>query len=384
VFEKKKNFGHNIRTWVKIFYKDINSCVINNGWTTKMFKVTRGVRQGCPLSPYLFIIGVEMLACALRQDKNIEGITIENRTFLINQYADDTTIFVSYNNRNIDGISKLFKSFQIFSGLKVNVDKTEIMAIGSAKHRDQTELTSGKNIKWVKDKIKTLGVTICHDLYETLSCNYNPLLTKIKNLIIPWSHRHPTIHGKVVIINSFLISQFIYMLTVLPSPSEQFMAEVEKTLCEFIWNGKREKIKRQVLKNSISNGGIKFPGLRLKDKSLKIAWLKRLITVDNKWNIFYTSQLQMNIETFLQCTMNNSDTKEILGRYTNPFIRDVFTYWFEFTFSDPNDMTSVLSQVLWFNSHIRMANKCTFNKKMYESGICYLSDILDENFTFIN
>ena len=71
------NFGPNFLNWVKTFYKNIQSCTINNGTASNYFVLERGVRQGDPLSPYLFIAVVETLAIAIRQNKDIKGISRE-------------------------------------------------------------------------------------------------------------------------------------------------------------------------------------------------------------------------------------------------------------------------------------------------------------------
>ena len=60
-----------------MFYTNIQSCVINNGMASDYFTLERGVRQGDPLSPYLFILAVESLAISIRQNVDIKGIKIK-------------------------------------------------------------------------------------------------------------------------------------------------------------------------------------------------------------------------------------------------------------------------------------------------------------------
>ena len=54
-------FGSSLVAWIRLFYTDISSCVQNNGWTPDFFSLSRGVRQGCPLFPYLFTLCAEVL-----------------------------------------------------------------------------------------------------------------------------------------------------------------------------------------------------------------------------------------------------------------------------------------------------------------------------------
>ena len=85
-------FGPSLTKWLYVFYNDIQSCVVNNGWSSGFFSLSRGVRQGCPLSPYVFIVCAEVLATAIRKDKKIKGISTEGDEIKISQYADDTTL----------------------------------------------------------------------------------------------------------------------------------------------------------------------------------------------------------------------------------------------------------------------------------------------------
>ena len=59
------NFGPQLRQWITVLYNNIPSCVLNNGFATKHFNLSRGVRQGCPLSGILFVNGVEILSNAI-------------------------------------------------------------------------------------------------------------------------------------------------------------------------------------------------------------------------------------------------------------------------------------------------------------------------------
>ena len=76
MFSVLKHFGFNdsfIR-WVKTLYSDIQTCVMNNGWISEVFKNTRGIRQGCPLSALLFVLSVEIMASRLRSNTDFKGI----------------------------------------------------------------------------------------------------------------------------------------------------------------------------------------------------------------------------------------------------------------------------------------------------------------------
>ena len=100
--------------WVMTFYKNIQSCVINNGITSNYFTLERGVRQRDPLSPYLFVVAVETLAITIRQNSMINGITIEKEETKLLQYADDTTAVLSDINSAHTFLSCLtiLRSFQ--------------------------------------------------------------------------------------------------------------------------------------------------------------------------------------------------------------------------------------------------------------------------------
>ena len=88
------NFGPSLCKWFETLYSSASSCVINNGHLFHFFNLERGCRQGDPLSPYLFIIGVELLSLKLKRNPDIQGITINDDETLLSQYADDTFLIL--------------------------------------------------------------------------------------------------------------------------------------------------------------------------------------------------------------------------------------------------------------------------------------------------
>ena len=89
---QKFNFGTYFLQWIRTFHTNLSSCVLNNGFATIFFfSVSRGVRQGDPLSPLLFILSLEILACYIRQDRNIHGLVINNEEIKLTLFADDVT-----------------------------------------------------------------------------------------------------------------------------------------------------------------------------------------------------------------------------------------------------------------------------------------------------
>ena len=123
------NFGENVKKWVGIFYANTESAVMNNGFATNWFKPTRGVRQGCPLSLYLFILGTEILSNRLPQTVEIKGINLFGNEVKISQFADDTNLFCA-DVTSVEHALNTASRFGVISGLKLNMKKTKAIWLG--------------------------------------------------------------------------------------------------------------------------------------------------------------------------------------------------------------------------------------------------------------
>ena len=102
------HFAKRLKVCLSIFTKAA-SCILNEGFTTGLVSVNRGVRHGDPLSSLLFILSLEILSDYIRQDENIQGIKINSKETKLTFLAVDLTCFVK---------DKIFYFF-LFASLKI-------------------------------------------------------------------------------------------------------------------------------------------------------------------------------------------------------------------------------------------------------------------------
>ena len=257
------NFGPSgLIHWVQTFYKNVQSKVMNNGYTTAPFQVLRGVRQGDPLSPYLFIICLEILAINIRLNKDIKGILVDYEEIKLEMFADDLTSF----HRDHTSPTPLFdtiETFTLFSGLKVNFDKTEVILLVSP----HLKIRSGRSIS-VKKVVKILGVHFTYKRILWKKLNFEETLKSISKKLHLWSRRNLTIFGRIQIVKTFAIPIFMFRAG-LVCMDKGVVTETNKIIFNFIWKGK-EKVKRSSLKSEVENGGLRAPHLESAIKTQRI------------------------------------------------------------------------------------------------------------------
>ena len=122
------NFGPSLLTWFKLFDNDASIAI----QISEHFTLSRGVRQGCPLSPYLFIKTVEMFANFIRTDNDIKGFETNGIEHRLSQYADDTTLILDGSDGSFLRAVQVLDRFHKIYGLKVNFEKTKVLWVGSA------------------------------------------------------------------------------------------------------------------------------------------------------------------------------------------------------------------------------------------------------------
>ena len=371
----------NIINWVKTLYAGANSCVTNNGHMSSYFPMGRGVRQGCPLSPYLFIIAAEVLAISIRNNPDIKGISIGKKEYKIKQFADDSQTMSIYDLDSINATIKNFLDYGKVSGSTINYDKSaDIMRIGPIRNTN-VSLPLEYKVSWTNGPIEVLGISLLPDIKETAIVNYTTVLGKIKKTIELWSSQKLTLYGKISIINSVLLSKLIYRFSCLPSPNEMTIKSIEDQFIEFLWGSKkRHAISKGTITNSRLNFGLKFPCLITKDKSLKVAWVKRILDNDVTCiSPFLEEYIPLNLHLFFQCNLKASDLNRSWRQKPSSFWLDVLTTWCDANYRKPNEIEEPDNEILWFNSNIKIDGTVVFIESMYKKGVLKVSHLKKED-----
>ena len=369
----KLGFGNYFIEWIQVLLNRNESCVINGGTTSKYFELQRGARQGDPIAAYLFIICLEIFFIMVRSNQEINGLKNFQNQFLLSAYADDTTFFVD-DIQSIHKILDTFDTFSKFSGFNLNKTKCEICGIG-VKKGEKTALCTLNNVNLLEDSVKILGVHYSYNKNILHSRNFTTVIKKIEKVLQIWKSRSLSLSGKIVIFKTLAISKIVY-ISYMSSVPEDILALLESVHKDFIWNGKNPKIKHSTLINDYSNGGLRDIDIRSKIKALQLSWLKRLY--DNNfhpWKIIPThlfSTLGPNI------FYPNLSTEHFRKLDSFPlFYMDIVRFWCEISSSPPITSSSILSECVYNNAHITIANS-TINYNFLGNIPLFVKNFFDE------
>ena len=271
------------------------SCTINNGNLSKFFEVSRSCHQGCPLSPYLYLVCGQVLSQLIKDHSGIHGIRWESLEYLIAQFADDTQLFLD-SKKSLEQVIRALNTIETNIGLRVNYDKTNVVRLG-----DASKCIENKPLIWDPGGMMVLGIDVLNDA----NVQYKKIISKAKQVLEPWRKRKLSIMGRVLIVNTLVISLFIYALQVLDGPNPTIVKEFNQLIESFLWKGKKAKISREVLEAKKSEGGLALVNFELKNQSLKASWIVR--EDDMTQQKLWTSAFEQLGTTIWDCAVEPSD-----------------------------------------------------------------------------
>ena len=256
-------FGSSFISWVKLLYSGISSAVCINGYTSAAFFPSRRVRQGCPLSPLLYVLSIDVLAANLRASKAIPSLRLPHVSTplpVVSLYADDTTV-IALSDTAILEVFRVYARFEAGTGSKLNLGKCEGLWLGPCRFRTNPPV----DIQWSPSKLKILNVFISYD--EMGETNWRPRVGAFCRCIDAWRSRALSFSGRAVVLNSIALSRIWYVASVV-AMTKSVLKELNTRIFNFFWAGKKDRVARKVLHHSKSQGGFSVVCVELKIHSL--------------------------------------------------------------------------------------------------------------------
>ena len=179
------------------------------------------------------------------------------------------------------------ETFQVYSSLKLNLEKSEACWIGAKRGFKETPI----NCKWIDlncSAIRTLGIFNSYDTDLVEKLNFLDNLKYLKEVLDLWEYRGLSLAGRILVFKSLAISKLIYAST-MKCPSKQILDQMNSVHKSFIWDNKKPKIKHSTLIADYSEGEYKDVDIETKISALKVTWVKRLSDSNfHSWKIIPT------------------------------------------------------------------------------------------------
>lgn len=211
------NFGPFFCLLVRIIQTNIISVVSNNNHWSNQFKISKGLRQGCPASPALYVIMNQIVSSKIMQNEKIKGVIINGVEKKIALYVDDLWTPLLYEKESLLAMLHELKLFEQFSGLRLNYEKTKILRLGSI-HGSEAKISTIEPLIWTNEPIEILGFDICASVTQTLTKSLAKSVKKLQTVLDTWKSRSITPMGRIILFNTLGVSLFIYKLMALPCP----------------------------------------------------------------------------------------------------------------------------------------------------------------------
>ena len=195
-----------------------------------------------------------------------------------------------------------------------------------------------------------------------------------------WRQRNLSLKGKVTVINSLAAALMVYPCTTLDTP-ENIIKETDKIFCDFLWNGKVNKIARNTVIKQIEQGGLKMTDMTSKIKSLKITWIKRAINnPTSSWKLIIDDMVGIPFEYLVRCTGVHQNLLDKLPKFYRNIMNDLNTIR-----NNKSDVISeILHETIWLNKNITVDQKTIFWRRWFHNGIRYIGDLLDSVGNFLS
>ena len=375
------NFGERFKTWIRILFNGGKSCISNNGFLSETFSIERSTRQGDPISPFIFILILELLFIHIRNDNTIKGIKVLNNEIKLTSFADDATYFLK-NRISVERLLIVIEQFSMVSGLEINRTKSECLLLDFEMNLDIHENDYLFGIP-VVDNLKILG----HYYGKSqMVCDFNHFyskLNKMDEIVSMWKMRSLTIMGRNTLLKALINSLFMFNAQI-EFPPKEFIKIIETKNKQFLWDGGIAKIAHHSLIGDFDQGGIRYKDVDSLIKAINFKFISRMKTNNNDFNstslprfwIMNMFQIPPNeANHFFREHLNLLDCKFSLPRKSrwtgHPFYLELLVTMDKMTGEYPKSFEAIQSVPIWYNKMLGTR----FCPNLSSLGFNYLRDI---------
>nr|TKS17240.1 hypothetical protein D5086_0000020710 [Populus alba] len=299
--------------WITTCISTVHYTININGEMHGFFKATRGIRQGDPLSPYLFVLAMEGLSGILSNSIQESSFHYHWRcqpnklTHLC--FADDLMLFCRADIDSIQVLKRSLDNFSQLSGLHINLDKSSLYLSGIDANRRST-IVGMLGIQKATLPVRYLGVPLISTRLTHTDCI--PLMERIIARIKLWTSTSLTYAGRLQLIKSVLFSIQVYWSSIFILPSAT-IKKIERTLTAFLWRGTSlshagAKVAWHAICYPLNEGGLGIKKLKHWNQAATIKHIWHLLADRNSIWAAWIHTILLRGRSFWQVKMPSNPT----------------------------------------------------------------------------
>ncbi|GJY28925.1 RNA-directed DNA polymerase, eukaryota [Tanacetum coccineum] len=278
-------FGSTWCNWIRGTFSSAKASILVNGSPSKEFSIHRGLKQGDPLAPYLFILVMESLHLSFLRVVNeglFKGIQLSESVSISHLfYADDAMFIGEWSEGNLANILKILKCFYLASGLQINIHKSQVLGVGVPRYVvDHAASTIGCSV--MNNQFRYLGVKVGESMSRHKA--WDDIIHKLTSRLSNWKAKTLSIGGRLTLLKSVLGASPIYSMSIYKVPKG--VLKIMEAIRNRFFNGADISDRKitwaawDKILASKKNGGLGVSSFFALNRALLLKWVWRFISQD--------------------------------------------------------------------------------------------------------